>query len=89
MYLTRITPTATSLHFSGFEILVSYQTPVAVNLHQDTKFNHGDQTIKAGIYKTDRFWSVTTSTHINRWAGYKVEDTIPQECLNELYSKIG
>lgn len=39
----------------GKQVLFSYQTPVAS--WEDGQF-----------YKTDKFWSKTTSRHINKWA---------------------
>ena len=40
---------------NGTQVLFSYQTPVA-------SWENGQ------FYKTDKFWSKTTSRHINKWA---------------------
>ena len=46
------------VHFEGVSVLFSYNTPVA---YYD---------VKSGLfYKTNKKWSVTTSKHINQWAG--------------------
>jgi hypothetical protein len=39
----------------GTQVLFSYQTPVAA-------WKEGQ------FYKTDKFWSKTTSKHVNEWA---------------------
>lgn len=85
--IERITPTATSLRLSNMELLVSYQTPVAVRLFSDTQMESGE-IVPAGTYRTEKKWSVTTSQHINRWAGTRVRETLPQTYFDELYAKI-
>lgn len=46
----------TEITTSQYKILVSYATPV-IALDYD----------KQVFYKTNKFWSVTTSRHINQW----------------------
>ena len=40
---------------NGTQIFISYKTPVAAYLPEK------------GYVRTDKFWSVTTSRHINKW----------------------
>ena len=53
----------------GTQVLFSYATPVAA--WRDGAF-----------YKTDKFWSKTTSRHINSWAHCAIEK--PQEYFDNL-----
>lgn len=70
--LQHLAPNQTVLALdNGTEILFSYSTPVAA-------FVPG-----RGYVKTDRRYSVTTSKHINGWAG-KTAATVPQNELNAL-----
>lgn len=56
------------------EVLVSYQTPVAV-------YDHGNH--KA--YRTEKKWSRTTSKHINAWFdNNKDVKELPQEYFDNL-----
>jgi hypothetical protein len=60
MNLTPIRANMTELTIDGAQILFSYKTPVAVLiLEPDNGGWHQ--------YKTDKFWSRTTSRHINQW----------------------
>lgn len=56
----------------GTEVLVSYSTPVAA-------FVPGQ-----GYVRTEKFWSNTTSKHINRWIGSYKAKSVPQETLDDL-----
>ena len=49
----------TEVETSEARILFSYRTPVAAYVYG------------VGYIKTDKFWSVTTSRHINKWIGDK------------------
>ena len=59
---------------NGTQILFSYKTPVA-------SWENGQ------FYKTEKFWSKTTSRHINKWAACPVSkpqayfDTLTQESV--------
>ena len=56
MKLTPIAANQTSVSFNdGTEVFFSYKTPVAAYLPDK------------GYVKTDKFYSVTTSRHINKW----------------------
>jgi len=53
----------------GTQVLFSYQTPVAA-------WKEGE------FFKTDKFWSKTTSRHINSWSDCAIEK--PQEYFDNL-----
>ena len=55
MQLTPIASNMTEGETSEARILFSYRTPVAAYIFGE------------GFVKTDQFWSVTTSRHINKW----------------------
>ncbi|NDC88166.1 MAG: hypothetical protein EB075_05065 [Bacteroidetes bacterium] len=56
MKLTQITITSTQVSLAdGTEVLFSYQTPVAALVPG------------RGWMRTDKFYSITTSRHINKW----------------------
>ena len=59
MQLTPIASNMTEVETSEARILFSYRTPVAAYV------------FGVGYIKTDKFWSVTTSRHINKWIGDK------------------
>lgn len=56
MKLKQIGINQTQIGIGSKEILISYQTPVAMYDHETNK-----------AYKTDKYWSRTTSKHINAW----------------------
>ena len=56
MKLTPIAANQTEVSFTnGTQVFFSYKTPVAAYLPEK------------GYVKTEKFWSVTTSRHINKW----------------------
>jgi len=57
MQLTPIASNMTEIETDDARILFSYKTPVAAYV------------FGKGYFKTDKFWSVTTSRHINKWMG--------------------
>ncbi len=57
MQLTPIASNMTEVETEDARILFSYKTPVAAYV------------FGKGYVKTDKFWSVTTSRHINKWMG--------------------
>ena len=59
MQLTPIASNMTEVETSEARNLFSYRTPVAAYVYG------------VGYIKTDKFWSVTTSRHINKWIGGK------------------
>ena len=57
MRLQPIASNMTQVDFSnGYQVLFPYKTPVACLSDN-------------GYYRTSKFWSVTTSRHINKWLG--------------------
>ena len=71
MNLTPIASNMTEVETKTHRILFSYRTPVAA-------FEFG-----RGYIKTEQFWSVTTSRHINKRRA-KQGEQLPQEYLNNL-----
>ena len=65
MQLTPIASNMTEVETSEARILFSYRTPVAAYIFGE------------GYVKTDQFWSVTTSRHINKWDGQRWERSSP------------
>ena len=57
---------------NGDTIFFSYKTPVAAYLPEK------------GYVRTEKFWSVTTSRHINKWLNGTNATELPQEVFNEL-----
>ncbi len=57
MQLTPLASNMTEVETEDARILFSYRTPVAAYV------------FGKGYVKTDKFWSVTTSRHINKWMG--------------------
>ena len=58
----------TEIETDDARILFSYRTPVAA-------FVFGE-----GFVRTDKYWSVTTSRHINKWI-----DGVPTEEVSQTY----
>lgn len=65
---------AVEVQIGPYWILFSYGTPVA--------YSDG-----AKVYRTEKFWSVTTSGHINRWVGGSDVELVPQDVLDGLFEK--
>jgi len=58
---------------NGTQVFFSYKTPVAAYLPEK------------GYVRTDKFWSVTTSRHINKWLqGVNNVSEIDQSILDNL-----
>ena len=73
MQLTPIAANQTSVTFNdGTEVFFSYRTPVAAYLPSK------------GYVKTDTFYSVTTSRHINKYLPTKDVPTVSEEFLAQL-----
>ena len=71
MQLTQIAPNQTEVETSEARILFSYRTPVAAYIFGE------------GFVKTEQYWSVTTSKHINKW-GARDGKKVPQARLDSL-----
>jgi len=62
MKIKSIGSNKTEIEIKDCIILISYETPVAaIRLHAFKTDN------PSAAIKTDQFWSVTTSKHINQW----------------------
>ena len=74
MKLTPIAANQTELSLNnGTQVFFSYKTPVAAYCPSK------------GYIRTAKYWSVTTSRHINKWLKGITEVTeVPQEMLTEL-----
>ena len=73
MKLTPIAANQTSVSFNdGTEVFFSYKTPVAAYLPEK------------GYVKTDTFYSVTTSRHINKWLPTKDVPEVSATFLKQL-----
>ena len=74
MKLRQLGSNKTEVEFSdGITVLFSYETPVAM------------QDANGYFFKTEDFWSVTTSRHINQWLkskGADYCDTLTQSYIN-------
>ena len=71
MQLTPIASNMTEVETSEARILFSYRTPVAAYIFGE------------GFVKTEQYWSVTTSKHINK-GGAKDGKKVPQARLDSL-----
>ena len=74
MKLTPIAANQTEVSINdGTQIFFSYKTPVAAYLPEK------------GYVRTEKFWSVTTSRHINKWlGGVNNVSEISQDILDNL-----
>ena len=73
MKLTPIAANQTSVTFNdGTEVFISYKTPVAAYLPSK------------GYVKTEKFYSVTTSRHINKWLEGVNATEVSQDILDNL-----
>ena len=74
MKLTPIAANQTEVSYNdGTQVFFSYRTPVAAYLPEK------------GYVRTSKFWSVTTSRHINKWLKNVTEVTeIDQTVLDNL-----
>ena len=73
MQLTPIAANQTSVSFNdGTEVFFSYKTPVAAYLPEK------------GYVRTSRFYSVTTSRHINKWLPTKDVPEVSDTFLAQL-----
>lgn len=67
----------TQVSFGSFKVFFSYRTPVAA-------FNN----LTGEYYRTEKYWSKTTSRHINKWLeGIKAEER-PQEFFDNLQQEV-
>ena len=79
MQLTPIASNMTEVETSEARILFSYRTPVAAYVFGE------------GFVRTEKWWSVTTSRHINKWLPEngtvkEVEQTYLDNFVQEVYN---
>ena len=72
MQLTPIASNMTEVETSEARILFSYRTPVAAYVFGE------------GYVRTEKFWSVTTSRHINKWLDGGTAKEVAQTYLDKL-----
>ena len=86
MKIKSIGANKTELELKDLRLLISYETPVAairLNVYPNSIDNTG------AAIKTDEFWSVTTSKHVNQWLeshGFKPGEipTVEQQYFDDL-----
>ena len=77
MQLTPIASNMTEVETSEARILFSYRTPVAAYVFGE------------GFVRTEKWWSVTTSRHINKWIGKDVTtEEVAQTYLDNLVQEV-
>ena len=75
MQIKPIASNMTELEVNNTTILFSYSTPVA---------GYSDE----GAFRTDKYYSVTTSKHINKYLGGKhIGKVVPQSYIDALVEK--
>ena len=72
MQLTPIASNMTEVETDSARVLFSYRTPVAAYVYG------------VGYVKTDKWWSVTTSRHINKWIDNCTVREVSQTYLDNL-----
>ena len=72
MQLTPIASNMTEVETSEARILFSYRTPVAAYVFGE------------GYVRTEKWWSVTTSRHINKWLDGGTAKEVSQTYLDNL-----
>ena len=72
MQLTPIASNMTEVETSEARILFSYRTPVAAYVFGE------------GFVRTEKWWSVTTSRHINKWLDGGTAKEVAQTYLDKL-----
>lgn len=71
MIVKQLGSNQTELEIKGARVLFSYSTPVACE-------SVGKR------YRTDKFWSKTTSRHINQWLEGASAESVPQSFFENL-----
>ena len=65
MQLTPLAPNMTEVETDLGRVLFSYRTPVAAYVY--ALYPYGKDGFRGGFVRTKKWWSVTTSRHINKW----------------------
>ena len=77
MQLTPIASNMTEVETDSARVLFSYRTPVAA-------YVFGKDGFGGGFVRTKKWWSVTTSRHINKWLDGGTAKEVPQTYLDKL-----
>ena len=81
MNLTPLASNMTEVETGKYRVLLSYKTPVAYKIL-------GLST----VYKTNKYWSRTTTRHINKWLGSFQYDApvieVNQETIDSLFDEV-
>ena len=77
MQLTPIASNMTEVETDLGRVLFSYRTPVAA-------YVYGKDGFGGGFVRTKKWWSVTTSRHINKWIGNCTTKEVSQTYLDNL-----
>ena len=73
MKLKKLGNNVTLIKYDDGEVLFSYETPVAALDYKTHEY-----------FRTDKFWSVTTSRHINQWLQGVEAQTVSQDDLYKM-----
>lgn len=85
MKLKPIGSNMTEIETEKATILFSYRTPVAACLKEPVHIpNNYPKVCVPGFIRTNKYWSVTTSKHINKWLEGAKAVEVPQEVLDAL-----
>ena len=76
MQLTPIASNMTEVETSEARVLFSYRTPVAAYVFGE------------GFVRTEKWWSVTTSRHINKWIDGVPAKEVAQTYLDNLVQEV-
>ena len=82
MQLTPIASNMTEVETSEARILFSYRTPVAAYIYGEGVPIAGE--MYRGFVRTAKWWSVTTSRHINKWLDGGTAKEVAQTYLDNL-----
>ena len=77
MQLTPIASNMTEVETDLGRVLFSYRTPVAA-------YVYGKDGFGGGFVRTKKWWSVTTSRHINKWTDNCTVREVSQTFLDKL-----
>jgi len=76
MKLKQLGSNMTALNLNEVQVFFSYETPVAAMLADGS------------LVRTEDFYSVTTSKHINKWLDGQEAQEVPQAAIDELVEAV-
>lgn len=76
MKLKQLGSNMTALNLNEVQVFFSYETPVAAMLADGS------------LVRTEDFYSVTTSKHINKWLDGREAQEVPQAAIDELVEAV-